>query len=163
MGIDYDFRLAVGFRVTSQEIEETFGEPREEDFHMEQRFDPRTGKRLEDEKVVTRPAGLNLVLRDCEFDSVEELVDAMAGEVGAVSYPCGSYMGGDEFDFIIGPKVPDEATSGFEDSHITVDGGFPFERLAELGPELARIKKELDLKFSFEVRNPEVAIAWTVS
>lgn len=69
MSIDHDAVTVIGFYASF----ETFFKPlmveSEEVFHMEDRFDPKTGKKLkEQEKVVDREAGFDIVIGDQKFE-----------------------------------------------------------------------------------------------
>jgi hypothetical protein len=54
MGIDYSFSLAVGFVVDMDALLKPFAKVTKGKSHMEDRFDPKTGEKLEPVKVVDR-------------------------------------------------------------------------------------------------------------
>jgi hypothetical protein len=54
MGYSTDYSIKVGFRLSFQEAFGSFEKTIPEVSHMEKRFDPKTGERLEDVKVVER-------------------------------------------------------------------------------------------------------------
>jgi len=53
MGVNFHFSLEVGFEVSEDQFEKTFlySEEKEGSFHMEKRFDPKTGKEVAPVKV----------------------------------------------------------------------------------------------------------------
>ncbi len=83
MSTDYDADLVVGFAIEWNAIKKAVGKPMPEQYHMEDRFDPKTGKPAGREKVVDVEGGLGLFLLGVEVDRVDR-VDK--GRIADVSF-----------------------------------------------------------------------------
>lgn len=159
MGIDYSFRLAVGFRVTRQMLEQRFARHIAAKIKLEDRYDPKTGKRLEPVEVVVKDASHSFVWGAVELEDPMELVDAICDKIGATYWSVGSYMDGD-VDYIIGPSF--KTSEGMDCGRIDCGGGVDYLDMLGMGPEVSRIGialLELDLDVSVKA---EVTIAWTI-
>jgi hypothetical protein len=85
MSTNYSFRLSVGFEIGYDQILKKYGKYLPEMSHMEDRFDPRTGKKSGQEKVVDHEAGVRVVIGGESFGRYDthEMVEALEKELGA--------------------------------------------------------------------------------
>lgn len=144
MSIDYSFGLMVGFRFSPGELDDVFGKKVPEKSHMEDRFDPKTGKKLAPEKVVDREAGLVYVfqgkeLEDGEYHVYEELANAIAGHVGC-NYDISGCDGNDMV--IFGPSIK-YMEEGTDWGHIGTSGPLPLDAVVKAAPKLKQIATKL--------------------
>src|SRR5579864_2116306 len=76
MSTDYDAVTVVGFAIPFEDFFKPLLKPSKEESHMEDRFDPKSGKKLDkQEKVVDRDAGFNIVVGEQEFEGPETEAD----------------------------------------------------------------------------------------
>lgn len=79
MSVDHDAVSYVGFAISFEDFFSPLLQRTKEEFHMEDRFHPKTGKKLEkQEKVVDRPAGFDIVINEKHFEGPESK-DALDG------------------------------------------------------------------------------------
>lgn len=78
MSIDYDFGLCVGFIIPMDDVTRPFTIKVEEQSHLEKRFDPKTGERLEDAKIIDQRAGEQLKFGDHDLDDLYDLCDKLS-------------------------------------------------------------------------------------
>jgi len=145
MSIDYSFELALGFRVTREEVEKLFGQKLPEKSHTEPRYDSKTGERLDDVQVLDDEAELQLIWNSVEYDSCEELLDTVFGTIGVEVHLGGSQLS-DEEHYIIGPGLATTGDREDIDSHITLGADvIPSDMLAAISvlPSIERFMKRL--------------------
>lgn len=143
MGIDYSFNLAVGFTVTHEKLYEVFGKEFPPKTHLEDRFNPKTGKKLpQQEEVTDVPGGFSLFFEGKGCIDEYTLANVICKKLKCSCVQAGSGMT-DICEFVFGPsfeKVKNDDDLGF---HISVGGGIPFYNLVKEGPELTRIGSAL--------------------
>ncbi len=61
MGTDYTFNLAISFKFIEKDLVKAFGRKTIEQSHHEERFDPKTGKKIDDELVIDEEEELGLL------------------------------------------------------------------------------------------------------
>jgi len=81
MSIDFNFDLAVGFVLDKSDVLAPFGLESDERSHTEDRYDPKTGKKLEPVKVVDDLGGVTYELHGDRYDDEHEFLGALAGEL----------------------------------------------------------------------------------
>jgi hypothetical protein len=174
VGIDYSFKLAVGWRVSKERLEKKFGTVVPAKTHKEDRYDPKTGKKVESEIVVDEPGGETLTAAafgepDVEYCDLWDLADGICSELGCQHWAVGSGMD-DEADFIFGPCFDvDVGPRGYEEEdlgHITVDsGGVPLSTLTRLNQEkvVGLGVKLYELGLIDKKQPCKVQIAWFIS
>ena len=160
MGIDYSVSLALGFRVTQEEIRKVFGVKQELRFHMEPRFDPKTGARLKDEKVIDQDEGV-VLMWDGEDIMEFELVEELARKIGCSYWIDGTTGWSDDRDYILGPDLPEEG-DGVDEGRITVGAGCSLSKLLDASFRLNEIKAGLE-RFGFTDLVAEVVPALWIS
>jgi len=144
MSTDYSFGIAAGFEVSVKLIIRNWGRTFPEKSHMEERFDPKSGKKLASEKVVDREEGLYFILggKEVRFDEPQEVIEALGEELEAdVQLVDDSPHDLSDEDFVlISPRIKCRDPSAFdlEYGRVTAAGGFLIEDLAR---ELPKFKK----------------------
>jgi len=78
MSISYNFDLGVGFVLDKSEVLAPFAKNFPAKFHYEDRFDPKTGKKLTPTKVIDNEEGVVYELDGKEYDEEYELLEALA-------------------------------------------------------------------------------------
>lgn len=61
MRMDYSASTVIGFAVSVEDFFKKFLVRRDPEFNLEDRWDPKTGKKVEPESVMVRPGGYNVV------------------------------------------------------------------------------------------------------
>jgi hypothetical protein len=162
MGIDYSSSLAIGWRVRAEQLKQVFGKYTPEQAHMEDRYDPKTGKKLLPEKVIDQRAGTVLMFEGQECDYIEQLVEAICDKTGATFWHDGSFMCDQEdMEYIIGPSFELD-TEGKDEGRVTTGGGILFAKVVELAPELQRIGIELR-KLGLDIGSAEITTTLLIS
>jgi len=145
MGLSFSFRLAVGYEFTVEEIEKVFGVKKKQRSHMEKRWDPKSGKRLPDEKVIDEPGGISAL-------KYKDIVDDLEGETNFVEELASRYLdchviefgdfGSGQISYIFCPDIKD--TSEVMDfGSIDVSGEMEWSDVAAAGGALAMLCKRL--------------------
>lgn len=142
MGIDYTIHLAVGFRISEEELVEAFSVRTEEVSHMEKRFDPRTGERLADEKVVDRKAGTTLMWDGEDIGDEIELAEQVAKKAGCEYWGHGAPQYGGATEYIFGPKF--ETTPSLDEGKVTCGGAVELGTFIDATFNLNEIKHALE-------------------
>lgn len=70
MGIYYSFALKVGYSVSMEEFDKLFRITDEGKFHWEDRFDPKTGKKINQEKIWDQRPRSHYQIGEDTFDSI---------------------------------------------------------------------------------------------
>ena len=129
MSIDHNASLGLGWVFTREELNKNFEVEVAEEFHMEDRFDSKTGQKLAPVKVIDRVGGNVLMFEGEEMEDIWQLAQELADYVGGrYTWEGETYYSSDNL-FVIGPNLPRD---------------FPFEEISKLGPELERIGKNLE-------------------
>jgi len=124
MGIDYTYSLCMGFEIPEEKVESPY--EREEKFpgifHMEDRFDPKTGAKLKQEKVWDKKPQ---TVRWYEFDGQkytdldpEQWGDLLSKKFGCHVEKYGCYMTG-EFNYVFHVNEPMSYKDARNEGHIT--------------------------------------------
>ena len=170
MSIDYTIKLAVGYVIPEEELTRVFGRKTEGRTHLEDRFDPKTGKKIDPIEVVDEFEYTTLYYRGVEFeDSTYELAEKIAKDIevetGCCAIPYGNNMSG-ETSVVFGPDLRSMSSmyddNELESGHVTCSGGVPFSLLIECGSALGVIRKALR-DIGLNPGEPVVVPAWWVS
>lgn len=110
MSIQYEPRTIIGFFPSIEDFLDEVERPLGEISHTEERYDQRTGKRLEDVKVVDREATIGYVVNGREFgeDDVQELFEYIGELIGATVETVDNAFSGDIYGVAIVPKGVEE-------------------------------------------------------
>lgn len=107
MSIDYGSELAFGFVFDLNDVDHVFGKDLERKVELEDRWDPRTGEKVDPEEVVLRKEGHYIVYKGEEYDlggsEIWEMIEALAEDVGAEAHLDGSWISGEINFFVIQP------------------------------------------------------------
>ena len=159
MGIDRDYCLAIGYEVNESVIEDLFLRESPEKSHMEPRWDPRTGERVADEKVIDERTEQVFIYQGHEFAFLEELLDKVCSD-----HDMNYWIHGWECDrdFVIGPNFAGLREDLSLEATPNVTGRFEMKDIPRVVHELERIKKVLT-DLGLEVGIPVVRITCLVS
>lgn len=146
MSVDHSATPLFGFFFTYDDIVKTLGKPRPVKFHMEPRYDGKTGKYLGRVKVTDEDEGTDMVLKiDGEvqrFPVEEEFQTFIAGLEESLNCSIvleGSYQWGEMEDMNYYFTIPD-----FDFEAATLG------KVAALGPRLERLRKAM-MKLGFRL------------
>jgi len=146
MSTDYCFANRVGFEFSVKELQKAFGFKIREKSHKEDRFDPKTGAKLQPEKVVDVEEHigykfLGKVIKDSDYEEVEELSNLIARHLKCLYNTSDGYNG--VVSVVFGPKMPRVLRDGDSFGHVDGPASYPFDAIAKMAPELKRIEKGL--------------------
>lgn len=180
MSLDYSATLAVGFRFTVEEALEPFkvvvGEDR---FEEQERFDPKSGKKIAPERVQVEFAHTKHVWKDirttddedddnddiAEDDYVgrEDFLEKVAEANGFQVITYGYSENEEEYYAVFMPKKhPKEVNEGCDNGRFSADGNLAWSQVAEMGKDLTELRKKL-VKLGLKPGQPEVCLAWSIS
>lgn len=144
MSIDYSASLAIGYEVSQEQLDR-FKVRTDPVWHMEARFNPKTGEKLPDERVEDEAAGHVYRFDGAEYDYVEDMVNDLCHKLNACYHSSMEYYGNcDEQCFIIGPRLKSvEDYDGEDIGQLSIYGKVRFQDVLALGEELNRIGQEL--------------------
>ena len=161
MSMDVSIGVAIGFQFDTGCFADLFGEEVGEKSRLEPRWDGKTGKRLKDVKVVTRPAQVV-----CKFDgktySTDEWED-LAKRIAAKAR-CTAHISVDHDGsglVVFGPKLPSETCSSTTilDGAVWVDGAMPLDAFLKFGPQIRKIGVSLK-KLGLKPGKPVVRVSY---
>ncbi len=161
MGIDYSAEILVGFTLDAETVHKVFQVKTPGKFHMEDRFDPKTGAKLKSEKVWDEHPETRLMYKGEEYyqfegfeELLEELIDCQVSTIG--SYPCG------KLEYVFHPAMPSPSNGGEDMGKVTFGPSYWYKDLLPLEPRFRRIKAALK-KIELDVGEPEVKLSVTIS
>ncbi len=141
MGIDYSFNLAVGFVMDMDSLTKPFIVVAEEKFHMEDRFDPKTGAKLEPVKVVDEREEQNYVFKGQTYEDQFELLEALGEELGCSVNNGGGYSDGKTAYISVDFETDD---SGEDYGRVCVGGKATFDEISACKVKCMALKKALN-------------------
>ena len=144
MSIDCDSVLGIGYLINPDTLPDQLARRLPEIWHWENRYDPRTGRKLDkQEKVVTEEASVTFVLGGEEYDDFDEFLEAVAEKVGGCA---GVYWSGSDRAYLIQPTISEDDDG---------QAGIELELLLLYLPKIRKIGERLrDL--GFKVSKPRV-------
>jgi hypothetical protein len=84
MGMSYDAGLSIGYTIDIDNIPDKYRKRRERQAHLEDRYDPKTGKKLAEQvEVLEQEEGELWTLQDKDYEDASDFLDAIAQAVGA--------------------------------------------------------------------------------
>ncbi len=140
--------LSVGYFLPYEEVVKVFGYKHRQKSHLEDRFDPKTGAKLEPVKIIDEPGGLWVKLGEHDepfqefppdFDD-EEFCEELGAQLG-----CGveRFSQGEFFGFSV--QDGNMTGSGYEPHHYwSVGEALYFDTLITLGPSLKILAKKME-------------------
>lgn len=168
MGIDYTASLVYGFEIDEDEVQAIWRKSKKDpgDFHMEDRFDPKTGNKLKQEKVWDRKPST-----DTWYEIDGEKVDELDSEdwdsylskyFGCNVETAGSFPSGElSYVFFVNESLHYKDADDY--GHVTVyNNVIDHKTLLDLAPKAMELKDKL-LKVGLKVEDPTVFIAMRIS
>jgi len=155
MGVDYSQAVKIGFLFSIEDIDEKFAVTVPEQFHMEERFDPKTGVKITPVKIIDRRETkiYRVPGRSLGFESGQDLMEHIAHIIGASLWCFKDYMCGGWEWFVIGPPGPGLGTDevdcrrSADPSHLELDEVLKaMPGLNRIGSELAKYELNTSIK-----------------
>lgn len=159
MGIDYSVHLGIGYILDREDIIAPFRVEIPEKFHMEDRFDSKTGKKLAPEKVVDEEGGEEFEYKGTRYEMEYELFEAMAEDLECCIDNCGGYTDGETIRVTLDVETDD---SGIDDGRFTVGGAVSFADVTAMRAQLTALKKKFK-KLGIDLGEAKVFPAWDIS
>ena len=163
MGTDYSASLAIGYEFEADDFKR-FKATVDPEWRMEPRWDPKTGKKLPDERVELTTGGEVYRFDGNDYDFLEEMVEAIAEKVGACLDTNGEgYSDPDYQTYIIGLKLKN--VGGYKGTDIgclSCYGKVDWQDVVAAGEELNRIGQELLKLGVLRYKHQEKAVVMVV-
>lgn len=159
MSIDYSVHLGVGYILDREDIVALFRVEIPEKFHMEKRFDPKSGKKIEPEKVIDEESGEEFEYKGKKYENEYELFEALGQDLGCNIANCGGYSDDEVIRVTLDIETDD---SGVDDGRFTVGGAAAFNDVTAKRAELMALKKKFK-KLGIDLGEPKVFPAWDIS
>ncbi len=170
MGIDYSFFPVVGFVVDEAALEPLVNVVGEL-YHLEDRYDQKTGAKLEPVKIVDSQEKRGYALEgeamvNSEGDPMDfcETCEEISRKIGCAAQICGSDSNSSYFA-VFGPKIKpvEDHPLSMDDGRISSEPPLLFsDVVASSAIEMARIRAELTI-LGVKVDEPIVGVGWFVS
>jgi hypothetical protein len=159
MSTDYSARLGIGFVFKTNDINDKFWEEVPEKSHMEDRFDPKTGKKMAPVKVVDQERGSVLKFHGKTYEDIDVLVSAIA-KMARCSYDMFGYEQEEGFvSFCLRFKPRKNYAIDF--GNISMGGELYLSEVLKMGPKLAEIRQRL-ISMGLKPKQAEVFVAHSV-
>jgi hypothetical protein len=162
MGIDYNATLEIGFVFKSNEVAKIFKKEIPEKFHLETRYDPKTGAVLKGkEKIIEREGYIEYHFKGkCQPDQ-EELFASIAQEIRCQYLSFGDMCCGPDY-VVFKPNFQARKQYGYDDrGRHTIEGEIDVNAIIKMAPILEKLKTRLR-KLGLKPRNAEVLVAHVV-
>lgn len=144
MGMSWDWTLVVGFVIDADDLLMPFKKEVEEETHLEDRYDSRTGKKVGQVKVVDKEAGEEYFLDGKSYgDDQHEFVEALAAEANCEITLHGDFCSGEDMTYSIEPKRGCQET-------------VTFKEITALEPECERIRQVFKVRFGVDLGEPGI-------
>jgi hypothetical protein len=161
MGTYYNFNICIGYLVTIPDnMFEVVISP--EESHLESRYDPKTGLKVKDKKIIDKyKKSIYMVCgKEVEDDSYG-VADTIAEIIKAKAWVLCDNQNRD--CVVFGPKLSanEPQMNRIDWGTISTGESFDWSLIASQKPELDRIKIELE-KLGFKLKEPIVGIAYSM-
>jgi hypothetical protein len=166
MSIDFSFALGIGFTVDPEELSEALRKANTkvvpEKFHMEDRFDPKTGAKLAPVKVVDEDETVSWFVGKEEFEYEDEFLEEFFNRKG-MTYSDNSGMSEASVAYVTVP-VKHTGEDDFDDGNITCGSSIAYSVATSKSTQncLKKIKKFLQ-SLGLEVGEPKIFVESRVS
>jgi len=161
MGIDYSASLGIGFVVSNDDLLKPFTVETEEKFHMEDRFDPKTGKKLAPVKVIDEEGGETYEFEGERYEDTYELFDAMGKKLGCEIANQGGYSNGETL-YVFVDGVEHTGEDDCDDGRFSVGTSVLFDEVARQKSALDKLAKAFK-KYGIDLGPAKVFVAWDIS
>ena len=160
MGIHYGIGLAIGFTIRLEEFLKPFAKTREEEFHIEDRWDPKTGKKLEPVKVVDDEGDEWYEYGAASMDE-EELMEAVGN-----NFKCNiNYIGDCEASEAVLEITLDDVVytseDDYDDGRVSIGCSMKFEELVALQSRLRSTKQAFE-EIGIVLGEPKVMCSYSI-
>jgi len=146
MGIDYSFSLDIGYKISGEDLPDSMRKLTEEKSHMEDRFDPKTGKKLAPAKVVDEEGGLECFLLDGkEIEDTYELAEALADKLGC-DVDCEHGYSGEDFSITFSLQLERTDEDDCDWGRVAIGSSILFDEATSAKARAALKKLGKDLK-----------------
>lgn len=163
MSTDYGASLEVGYRIPIRVIAKKTRMWVEEKYHMEPRFDKKTGNKLPDVKVVDVHAHWVYMWGEKEFQYPEDVCTAIAEDVGATLSKYGRRDGLEHYVYaVFGVNIPTRDADADGYGHLDTCGSMLVSDLAKSRKEHKAIHDKLKMR-GFKPGRLRVFVGWDVS
>lgn len=169
MGIDYTAKLVYGFEIDQKEVEGIWRRSEKDpgEFHMEDRFDSKTGVKIESAKVWDRKPSTKTWYEiegkkmDYGFD-IEEWERFLGDKLGCEVDACGSFPS-NELTYVFHVNKPVHWKEADDYGKVTVFNSIiEHKDILVLMPKAVELKEKLE-KLGLEVDEPSIFIAMRIS
>jgi len=159
----YHHRICIGYRFRFLDLRKQFVKIIDEVFHMEKRFNPKTGERVKDVKFIDKSGYEIYKIGEFEYKSRFHFCETIAATCRCDNYYIGYASDedeyGDEYDdngvvFSIPTKKKEIDTGRWN-----CGGSFLFKDVAILGDKLEELKGKLE-SLGLKPGEPEVILCW---
>lgn len=140
----------IGFAIDQDDLLMPFKVTKPEEFHMEDRFSPKTGAKLaKQEKVIDREEYEVYVVDGTEYECETEAVEALEAIFDCQISLHGNFCDGVNMMYGIESKTPvgDDAVE---------NDGIPLSYIAKVEPDLRRIRGAFKERFGIELGTPGI-------
>ncbi len=161
MGITYSFTLRVGFALDHGEVQKKFEQKTPGEYHMEDRYDTKTGQKIKQVKVWDKHPVTVIMIDGEEVEDDGETIEAVLAEkLDCDVETSGSYSSGDfEYNFV--PKRTGKYSSIDYGRIYLYNHSIPFQDVVAMGPELEAIKRKL-ITWGFNPGEPRVYVSSSI-
>lgn len=144
MGMEHTSAVIIGFTIEREDFLMPFKVTRPEKFHMEDRFNPKNGKKLKEQaRVVDSEEQEVYVFNGKDYEDASDFIDDVAGENGCDITMHGDFCTGADLMLAIEPK----GANG---------DGSTFAEIAALAPECERIKLAFKERYGLDLGEPGI-------
>jgi hypothetical protein len=153
MGMQYSIGLGIGFIVRASIFFDAFETLKEEKFHMEDRWDPKTGKQLEPVKVVDEQVESVYTFNGEELEDELSVMEKVGNELN-----CDIEHGNenDEYLNITLRDVEYTDEDDFDDGRVSIGHSVSFLEVVQKEEELVRLATAFRDRCGIKVGNPKV-------
>ena len=168
MGIDYSSVLGVGFVFPLEEVLDSFRKVDPEQSHTEDRYDPKTGEKLEPVKVVDQEKHDTFMWPgepESETEDGWDFVYFIANKVFCDSMTFGNHMGDRDDVFVLfGVKVEKDNESGIEGvecGHVDFAGNLSYKSVLSAASELEELKGRME-NYGLKPKEAVIQNCWVI-
>jgi hypothetical protein len=149
MGQEIYLTTGIGFEFSVKEFESQFAKLRTEKYHFENRWDPKTGEQIEDEKIIDEEERMIYEFDNKKFDERSYLLDLLAENFEFDTFYNSS---SDRILFLIQTGLHEDEESAYIDGNISCDGDYIIKDPTEIVQGIEKLRTtltEIGLKPTF--------------
>lgn len=160
MGIDYQFNIGIGFILDREDVVAPFRVQTEEKFHMEDRFDSKTGKKLAPLKVVDQKATEAFELDGKTYEECWDFYEALGEKLDCSISNQGGYTDGETLYITI--NIEHTGEDDLDSGRVTAGSSITFDNVTMSRATLMTLSKKLK-KLGIEPGTAKVFIQSDIS